>query len=217
LQIHTHTLEEGWRALRGQRFDSVSSAFIGQGSGSTIIAILGPAEALKQVDAPETPESGPETAPSGDFLRTPLPAPVMEATVEGDQPEIAEAGDVTVAPEGALPVTEAAAPAEPRLYDIEYMEKPGAPEGEGEVEATEGEAVAEGKIAVEGTELPKGKSRAEKKAEKEARRQAEKLAQEQAAMQAEIQAGQLVETPRKAKKVRVDGATRSRAPRTNFN
>lgn len=213
LQIHTHTLEGGWRPLTGQRFDSVSSAFIGQGSGAVIIAILGPAEALKQVEVTETAEPGEEVAPADGFLRTPLPVPAMEAVEDGDAPGIAAAGDAV---EGEVPVAETGAPPERRLYDIEFMDTPGAPQGEGEpgaVVTTEGETVAAGEATAEGAEgapeAQKGKSRAEKKAEKEARKQAEK--------QAEMQAGPVVEAPRKAKKVRDEGTTRTRAPRTNFN
>ena len=198
LQIHTHTLEEGWRPLPGQRIDSLSSAFIGQGRGAVIITILGPSEALKQAEVPETPASGEEAAPADGFLRMPLPVPAMNGPEEGVDPANTEVDEAT---DGGLPVATTTAPPERRLYDIEFMETPGAPAGEGDPSEA---------VAPEGEVTPASQEKQEK-AEKKAAKQAEKEA-EQAQQAAEAAAA-----PRKAKKVRQEGSTRTRAPRTNFN
>jgi hypothetical protein len=193
LQIHTHTLEAGWRPLVGQHFDSALGAFVGQGEGAVIIAILGPTEVLKTPETTEGPDTGVEGVPADGFLRSPLPLPVMDGAA--DQSETANAAAAPGAGEAGVPA-EAPKPEKP-LYEIEYMDTPGDPPGEvvpGAEAAQGGEPVPAGSEAVAAPEAPVDGKKVEKPAEVKKE-----------------------EKPRKAKKIRRDDAPRTRAPRTNFN
>lgn len=193
LQIYTHTLEAGWRPLVGQSFDSAAACFRGQGKDSVIIAILGPAEVLKQPETAPGPDPVEEAAPGDAFLRAPLPAPAMG--IEAAPPEKGETTPAEKPAEGEVPTPPAPErKPERRLYDIEYMDTPGAPKDGKEGEAPkEGEAVptAEGAIPQESAPQTAPATEPEKKDKKQ-------------------------DKPRKARKIKQEEAPRTRAPRTNF-
>jgi acyl-homoserine-lactone acylase len=214
LQIYVHTLEEGWRPLPGHHFDSALGGFVGQGSGSMIIAVLGPIEALKQPESPEVPAPGVAAAPAADFLRAPLPVPVMEgesvpemvpdgavASAEGSVEGIGEVGGpVAGDPAAAVPQ-----PAQKPLFDLEFMDQPGVPQP------------ASSLFSGQDPDRSGGTADGGDGEKKEKKRKKKDRAVEEAAGTAPA-APETEQAPRKAKKkVTQDTAPRSRAPKTNFN
>jgi acyl-homoserine-lactone acylase len=214
LQIYVHTLEEGWRPLPGHHFDSALGGFVGQGSGSMIIAVLGPIEALKQPESPEVPAPGVAAAPAADFLRAPLPVPVMEgesvpemvpdgavASAEGSVEGIGEVGGpVAGDPAAAVPQ-----PAQKPLFDLEFMDQPGVPQP------------ASSLFSGQDPDRSGGTADGGDGEKKEKKRKKKDRAVEEAAGTVPA-APETEQAPRKAKKkVTQDTAPRSRAPKTNFN
>jgi hypothetical protein len=214
LQIYIHTLEEGWRPLLGHRFDSALGAFVGEGSGSMIIAVLGPAEALKQPESPEAPAPEAAPTPADGFLRAPLPLPLMEGeSVPETLPDgaVASAGIPVEGPgESGGPVPGDPAAVAPQsaakpLFDLEFMDQPGVPQPASSLFA--GQDPDRSGAPADGGDGEKK----EKKRKKKDRAAAEAAGTAPATPETE-------QAPRKAKKkVTQDAAPRSRAPKTNFN
>lgn len=216
LQIHTHTLEEGWRPLLGGRYDSATSSFRGQGGGSPIVAVLGPADVLKADGAPvdEAADSAEAPAAPDEFLRAPMPAPEMEGPAEADETpegETVEGGPSGIAateatPDGGAPEVTAPTQPEQKLFDVEFMEQPDQ-SGVAGIDPT----IPEEELTKEQRKALRKARKAQEEAEEKARK-----AQEQAlrgATQAN-EAGQgVVEQPETR---RGEVRSRSRA-RTNFN
>jgi hypothetical protein len=214
LQIFVHTLEAGWRPLPGQRFDGPMDAFVGQGTGSMIITVLGPVEALKQPEAPETPTPGAAQAPTDEFLRTPMPAPVMEGeSAAGPTPEGAvalaegpvEGGVQAAEPVPGDPAELPAQPAQKPLFDLEFMDQPGVSQPVS--------SLFSGPDTDRSAATSKGGD-----GEKKEKKRKKKEDAVDAPPEAAPPAPEVEEKPRKAKKkVTQDPAPRTRAPRTNFN
>ena len=214
LQVFVHTLEAGWRPLPGQRFDGPMDAFVGQGTGSMIITVLGPVEALKQPEAPETPTPGAAQAPTDEFLRTPMPAPVMEGeSAAGPTPEGAvalaegpvEGGVQAAEPVPGDPAELPAQPAQKPLFDLEFMDQPGVSQPVS--------SLFSGPDTDRSAATSKGGD-----GEKKEKKRKKKEDAVDAPPEAAPPAPEVEEKPRKAKKkVTQDPAPRTRAPRTNFN
>lgn len=204
LQIFVHTLEAGWRRLPEQRFDGALGAFVGQGNGSMIIAVLGPEEALKKPEAPEFPAPG--AAPADDFLRAPLPIPVMEneGAPDGAVASAEAHPEAAVAGEGSVPGDSVAAGSQPTtkpLFDLEFMDQPGVPQPASSLFSGPDSHRSDG---------GDGKKKEKKRKKKEP---SVEEATDPAPPTPEAE-----EKPRNAKKKLVqEPGTRTRAPRTNFN
>lgn len=156
LQIYTYTPESGWALLPNQRFDRAKNAFTGTGSGSLMIAVLGPLDVLIEPEPESEPGSGTAVlaeAPAPDaFLRSPIvPLPPETETPDGAAPPAA--GEAV--PE---PVAEPAKPPEKKLYDLEIMApapEPEAPRHRKKAKGEEPQTEATENAAEQGENEPK--------------------------------------------------------------
>lgn len=149
LQLHTYAPEKGWTPLAGQAFNRTHEVFSGSGSGSVMIAVLGPHDLLIE-PAPDAPDDSAvlAVAPApDDFLRGPIVTPIPEPGSEG-MADVAETDG-----EGLETEARSEVPAQKPLFDIEFMET---------VPGLESDDVAEG-VEDEGR-----RGRKKRKAEEEA-------------------------------------------------
>lgn len=121
LHLYSYTQKDGWNPVLGQRFDAARGAFMGEGTGTPLIAVLGPHELLQvALPAPDMVAENPvEPEPGNAFLRAPVQPPTPEdAVAPGDAEGPAEPG---AEGEGAA----APPPTVPKnpYFDLEFMDQ----------------------------------------------------------------------------------------------
>ena len=121
LRLFSYTQENGWTPLPGGRFDAARGVYSGEGSGTPMVAVLGPhGFRLDTAPAPEAvAENAVEPEPSSEFLRAPV-------AVEGPDSEGLNGTDVVpidpAAGGEAGTMTPPAIPKNP-YFDVEYLDQ----------------------------------------------------------------------------------------------